>query len=75
MDDDDVQLPQLNISYKPQKISPKHQGSVRQLLFQKIPDMINHPQFKTDVVIPLMIDNIMDLEAHFTVLKIIIYML
>ncbi|VDN55057.1 unnamed protein product [Dracunculus medinensis] len=67
MDDDDVQLPQLNISYKPQKISPKHQGSVRQLLFQKIPDMINHPQFKTDVVIPLMIDNIMDLEAHFTV--------
>lgn len=37
-------LPQLHISYKPQKISPKSQGLVRQLLHEKIRDAYIHPQ-------------------------------
>jgi hypothetical protein len=34
----------LHISYKPQKISPKSQGTVRQLLHEKIRDAYVHPQ-------------------------------
>lgn len=37
-------LPVLHISYKPQKISPKSQGLVRQLLHEKIRDAYIHPQ-------------------------------
>lgn len=37
-------LIQLHISYKPQKISPKSQGLVRQLLHEKIRDAYVHPQ-------------------------------
>lgn len=34
----------VRISYKPQKISPKFQGTVRQLLHKKIRDTYVHPQ-------------------------------
>lgn len=37
-------LPQLHISYKPQKISPRSHGLVRQLLHEKIRDAYIHPQ-------------------------------
>lgn len=37
-------LPQLHISYKPQKISPKSQGIVKALLHDKIRDAYIHPQ-------------------------------
>jgi translation initiation factor RLI1 len=37
-------IPQLHISYKPQKISPKSQGIVRHLLHEKIRDAYVHPQ-------------------------------
>lgn len=40
-------LPQLHISYKPQKISPKSQGLVRQLLHEKIRDAYIHPQVRS----------------------------
>ena len=53
-------VPQLNISYKPQKISPKFQGTVRQLLHNKIRDAYILPQFVTDVIKPLLIENIFD---------------
>merc|ERR1711970_1096007 len=43
--DDGVQPPPLAISYKPQKIQPKSQGTVRQLLHEKIRDAYIHPQF------------------------------
>ncbi|XP_076467693.1 ATP-binding cassette sub-family E member 1-like [Babylonia areolata] len=56
--------PVLNVSYKPQKISPKHQGTVRQLLHERIRDAYIHPQFVTDVVKPLQIENIMDQEVQ-----------
>jgi ATP-binding cassette subfamily E protein 1 len=53
-------VPELNVSYKPQKISPKYTGTVRQLLMQKIKDMLVHPQFIADVTRPLGIDRLLD---------------
>ncbi|KAJ3045431.1 Fe-S cluster-binding ribosome biosynthesis protein [Rhizophlyctis rosea] len=61
--DSDEQVPELNVSYKPQKISPKFQGSVRDLLFKKIRPMFTHAQFQTDVVKPLQIENIIDQQV------------
>ena len=58
-----VEIPELNISYKPQKISPKFTGTVRDLLNSKIRESIFHPQFQTDVSRPLQIDNIIDNEV------------
>ena len=57
-------VPKLNISYKPQKISPKFEGTVRQLLHAKIRDAYVHPQFTTDVVKPLNMDGIIDNEVQ-----------
>merc|ERR1712183_1106426 len=58
------EVPSLNISYKPQKISPKHQGTTRQLLHEKIRDAYAHPQFVADVMRPLKIDDIIDQEVQ-----------
>ncbi|XP_003746536.1 ATP-binding cassette sub-family E member 1 [Galendromus occidentalis] len=57
-------VPALNISYKPQKISPKTQGTVRFLLHEKIRDAYQHPQFVADVMKPLLIDSIIDQEVQ-----------
>ncbi|GAB1600723.1 ATP-binding cassette sub-family E member 1-like [Argonauta hians] len=57
-------LPILNVSYKPQKISPKYQGTVRQLLHEKIRDSYVHPQFVADVMKPLQIESIIDQEVQ-----------
>jgi ATP-binding cassette subfamily E protein 1 len=61
--DGDKQVPELNVSYKPQKISPKTEGTVRTLLHAKIRDAYLHPQFQTDVVKPLNIEQIIDQEV------------
>mmetsp|Transcript_117665 Transcript_117665/g.230885 ORF Transcript_117665/g.230885 Transcript_117665/m.230885 type:complete len:660 (-) Transcript_117665:159-2138(-) len=53
-------VPDLNVSYKPQKISPKFQGTVRQLLHKRIRDAYVHPQFISDVMKPLVMENIID---------------
>jgi ATP-binding cassette, sub-family E, member 1 len=52
--------PDLNVSYKPQKISPKFQGTVRELLHQRIRDAYVHPQFVSDVMKPLTMESIID---------------
>lgn len=57
------EIPVMNVSYKPQKISPKSTGTVRQLLHTKIRDAYVHPQFITDVIKPLQVDSIMDQEV------------
>jgi len=57
-------IPALNISYKPQKISPKSQGTVRHLLHEKVRDAYTHPQFVADVMKPLRIDDIIDQEVQ-----------
>jgi len=63
-DDGSGEVPSLNISYKPQKISPKSQGTTRQLLHDKIRDAYIHPQFCADVMRPLKIDDIIDQEVQ-----------
>ncbi|VDM60110.1 unnamed protein product [Angiostrongylus costaricensis] len=47
--DEDVEMPAMTVSYKPQKISPKYENIVRHMLHDKIPNMYTHPQFKSDV--------------------------
>ncbi|KAK4744887.1 hypothetical protein SAY87_011199 [Trapa incisa] len=59
----DVEIPEFNVSYKPQKISPKFQSTVRHLLHTKIRDSYTHPQFVSDVMKPLLIEQLMDQEV------------
>jgi ATP-binding cassette subfamily E protein 1 len=53
-------VPDLNVSYKPQKISPKFKGTTRQLLHKRIRDAYVHPQFVSDVMKPLQMEKIID---------------
>lgn len=62
--DNGKKIPSLNVSFKPQTIAPKFTGTVRQLFFKKIRASFLHPQFQTDVVKPLKIDNIIDQEVQ-----------
>ncbi|KAJ9668519.1 Fe-S cluster-binding ribosome biosynthesis protein [Coniosporium apollinis] len=57
-------VPQMNISMKPQKITPKFQGTVRQLFFKKIKAAFLSPQFQTDVYKPLKMDDFIDQEVQ-----------
>ncbi|OIW10784.1 hypothetical protein TanjilG_27730 [Lupinus angustifolius] len=59
----DVEMPEFNVSYKPQKISPKFKSTVRSLLHQKIREAYTHPQFISDVMKPLLIEQLMDQEV------------
>jgi len=63
-DDGSGEIPQLNISFKPQKINPKSVGTVRQLLHEKIRDAYIHPQFVADVMRPLLIEAVIDQEVQ-----------
>lgn len=62
--DCDAEIPVLNVSYKPQKISPKSKGTVRMLMHAKIRDSYIHPQFIADVIKPLHIEAIFDQEVQ-----------
>lgn len=62
-DSGDGEIPSLNISYKPQAINPTYEGSVRQLLYDKIRDMYTHPTFQAEVVKPLAVEGIIDQEV------------
>jgi len=62
--DDGIEVPELHVSYKPQKISPKFPGTVRMLLQKKIRTALSHAQFQTDVYKPLVIENIIDQEVQ-----------
>ncbi|KAF9364434.1 Fe-S cluster-binding ribosome biosynthesis protein [Mortierella sp. NVP85] len=61
--DGDLYVPELNVSYKPQKIAPKFQGTVRMLFLKKIKAAFMHPQFNTDVLKPLQTEAIIDNEV------------
>ncbi|KAL1532286.1 ABC transporter E member 2 [Salvia divinorum] len=56
----DVEIPTFNFSYKPQQISPKFKDSVQELLHKEIRDAYMHPQFVSDVMKPLLIEQLMD---------------
>merc|ERR1712137_1065784 len=62
-DDKSVEIPELAVSYKPQKISPSFQGTVRDLLLTKIRQAFVHPQFQTDVAKPLHLEDLLDQEV------------
>lgn len=57
-------IPAMNISMKPQKITPKFQGTVRQLFFKRIKAAFLNPQFQTDVYKPLKLDDFIDQEVQ-----------
>ena len=59
-----AKCPPMNVSYKPQKISPKSQTSVRALLHEKIRDAYMHQQFLSDVMKPLKIEELYDQEIQ-----------
>ncbi|TFB06292.1 Translation initiation factor RLI1 [Trichoderma ghanense] len=56
-------VPDMKISMKPQTITPKFEGTVRQLFFKKIKAAFLSPQFQTDVVKPLKLDDFIDQEV------------
>lgn len=58
--DNDNDVPERTISYKPQKISPKFPGTVQQLLHRKIRSVYMSPQFNSDVMKPMRMLELMD---------------
>lgn len=62
--DEGTKAPKLNVSMKPQKIAPKFTGTVRQLFMKRIRASFFHPQFNTDVIKPLKIEDIIDQEVQ-----------
>ncbi|KAF5567826.1 translation initiation factor rli1 [Fusarium phyllophilum] len=61
--DSQKSVPEMRISMKPQTITPKFDGTVRQLFFKKIKQSFLSPQFQTDVVKPLKLDDFIDQEV------------
>jgi ATP-binding cassette subfamily E protein 1 len=61
--DEEADKQTLAVSLKPQTISPKFPGTVRMLLLKQIKQAFMHPQFQTDVLKPMNLDNIMDQEV------------
>ena len=58
------EMPQLSVSYKPQAISPKFEGSVRDLFLTKIREGWMHAQFQSDVVKPMQVESLLDLSVQ-----------
>jgi len=58
------EVPELHVSYKPQMIAPKFEGSVLDLLQTRLKMAYLDPQFQTDVYKPLHIDAIKDNEVQ-----------
>ena len=52
-DDETLEMPRLNISYKPQTIAPKFEGTVQQLFHLKLRETWQSSLFKTEVLTPL----------------------
>ncbi|EGX53321.1 hypothetical protein AOL_s00006g187 [Orbilia oligospora ATCC 24927] len=63
-DAESSKVPQMAISLKPQTITGKFPGTVRQLFFKKIKAAFLNPQFQTDVYKPLKIDDFIDQEVQ-----------
>ncbi|KAF3067446.1 Translation initiation factor RLI1 [Daldinia childiae] len=61
--DNAEKVPEMRISMKPQTITPKFEGTVRQLFFKRIKQAFLSPQFQTDVVKPLKLDDFIDQEV------------
>lgn len=59
-DDTSVEMPKLSISYKPQTIAPKFEGTVQELLVTKLKDAWSTSIFKAEVLNPLNIVDLLD---------------
>lgn len=57
-------VPDLNVSYKPQKIAPKFNGLTRELIHKRIREAYVHPQFQSDVMKPLNVEALFDNEVQ-----------
>merc|ERR1711939_714188 len=62
--DDGQEIPELSVSLKPQMIAPKFPGTVRMLLIKQIKASFMHPQFNSDVIKPMQIEDILDQEVQ-----------
>jgi len=62
--DNDIEMPELKVSYKPQQISPKFKGNVENLLNKKLGQAWTNPQFMTDVIRPLRIEDFLDQQVN-----------
>jgi len=58
------EIPELNVSYKPQKIAPKFEGTVTELLQTKLKDTYLNPVFITEVSRPMQLEAIKDNEVQ-----------
>ena len=63
-DDENVELPRLNISMKPQTIAPKFEGTVQDLFNLKLKQTWSSNLFKTEVLVPLNIEELLDNEVQ-----------
>ncbi len=55
-DDETIEMPKLNVSYKPQIIYPKFEGTVKDLLYKNVANLWENARFKTEVFDPLGIE-------------------
>ncbi|OII71450.1 RNAse l inhibitor-like protein [Cryptosporidium andersoni] len=60
---DNYNIPEYNVSYKPQTITPKFDGTVKDLFLMKIRDSFMDVQFNSEVVKPFNIERIMDQQV------------
>jgi ATP-binding cassette subfamily E protein 1 len=63
-DEERTEIPEFRVSYKPQKISPKFTSTVRNLMHKRIRDTYMHPQFVSDVIKPMRIEELFDQEVQ-----------
>ena len=59
-----MEIPEFNVSYKPQRLSPKVKCSAGMLLRSKIPGACMDPHFVSDVMKPLLIEQLMDKQIE-----------
>lgn len=58
------EVPELKVSYKPQLLSTKFEGTVLQFLQKHISAALCHPQFKVDVLEPLKVSELYDQQMQ-----------
>ena len=63
-DDEELEMPKLMISMKPQTIAPKFEGTVQMLFDLKLKASWTSPIFKSEVLNPLDIDSLLDNEVQ-----------
>ncbi|RLN09247.1 ABC transporter E family member 2-like [Panicum miliaceum] len=61
--DEEVDMPACTVSYKPQELISKISFTARELLQKKIPGSCSQTQFRSDVMKPLKIEELMDRQV------------